>query len=314
VRVSFASSVKVRTARPRGISYTSRQRIAVYLLILPGMALFLIWTLYPMIYAFVMSFFDWNPNPAATSPFAGLSNYAEAFSDPIFFQAFRNVVAYTVVTVLGQMALGLAVALLLNRKMMGRGAFRALYYLPVVTSWVVVTIIFIYIFSTNGLVDYIFGNILHLIPPDQNWLGNTNLALPTLMILGIWKGVGWNMVVFLAGLQSIPPDLYEAARVDGANSWQVFRSITLPLLRPVLGFVSVVLMIGSFSTFIPVYILTSVGDGPLHSTETLLTYAYSNALSSFDFGYGAALTYIFAAFIFALALLQIRLTRYQIHY
>jgi multiple sugar transport system permease protein len=212
------------------------------------------------------------------------------------------------------MVIGLAVALLLNRKMRARSAFRALYYLPVVTSWVVVTIVFIFIFSTNGLVDYVFGSVLHLIPPDQNWLGNTNLALPTLMILGIWKGVGWNMVVFLAGLQSIPNDLYEAARVDGANPWQIFTHITFPLLRPVLGFVSVVLMIGSFSTFIPVYILTSVGDGPLHSTETLLTYAYTNALSSFDFGYGAALTYIFAIFIFALALIQIRLTRYQVHY
>lgn len=312
MRVSLASNATTKLVKPRRISYKLRQRVAIYLLILPGTVLFLTWTMYPVIYAFVMSFFDWNPNPAATSTFTGLANYTRAFSDPVFFQAFRNIVAYTLVTVVGQMVFGLAVALLLNRKLAARGVFRAMYYLPVVMSWVVVSIIFIYIFSTDGLVDYIFGSVLHLISPDQNWLGDTSLALPTLMILGIWKGIGWNMVVFLAGLQSIPSDLYEAARVDGANSWQVFRRITLPLLRPVLSFVSVVLMIGGFGTFIQIFIIT--GGGPLHSTETLLSYAYSNAFSSFDFGYGAALTYIFAAFILALAIVQLRLTRYQIHY
>ena len=115
------------------------------------------------------------------------------------------------------------------------------------------------------------------------------------MVLGIWKGVGWNMVIFLAGLQSIPPDLYEAASVDGAGAWARFRYITLPLLRPVVHFVSVMLVIGAFGAFIPMFILTQ--GGPEHSTETLLTYGYNNAFSSFDFGYGAAVTYLFAAFV-----------------
>ena len=294
-------------------SRTFRRLLPIYLFILPGMALFLLWTLYPMLDALVMSFFQWNPNPAATSPFNGIGNYTQALSDPIFWQAFGNVLYYTVVTVIGQMVLGLAVALLLNRKLFALGFFRALYYLPVVTSWVVVSVVFAFLFSApSGPVDWFLGDVLHLIPDTQLWLGSTTLALPTLMILGIWKGVGWNMVIFLAGLQSIPAELYEAARVDGANSWTLFRFITLPLLRPVITFVTVILTMGGFGTFIPMFILTQ--GGPLHTTETLLTYAYTNAFQTFDFGYAAAITYIFAIFVILLAIVQIRVMQRKVEY
>ncbi|HLI07199.1 MAG TPA: sugar ABC transporter permease [Ktedonobacteraceae bacterium] len=290
-----------------------RRYLPVYLFILPGMALFGLWTLYPLLDAFVMSFFNWNPNPVAQSPFVGLQNYLEAFSDPVFWQAFRNVVFYTAVTVAGQIILGLAVALLLNRKLFALGFFRVLYYLPVVTSWVVVSLVFAFLFSSSdGPVDWFLGDVLHLIPDTQSWLGSTTLALPTLMILGIWKGIGWNMVIFLAGLQSIPNELYEAARVDGANRWTLFHAITLPLLRPTITFAVVILTMGGFGSFIPMFVLTQ--GGPLHSTETLLTYAFSNAFSSFDFGYAAAITYIFAFVVFLLALIQIRLMRRKIEY
>lgn len=309
--------------RPRVVTRADRQHgrkrrafrryLPIYLFILPGMALFMLWTLYPLLDAFVMSFFDWNPNPTAQSTFLGLQNYAKAFSDPVFWQAFRNVLSYTVVTVVGQIILGLAAALLLNRKLFALGIFRVLYYLPVVTSWVVVSLIFAFLFSSsNGPVDWFLGDVLHLIPDTQNWLGSTTLALPTLMILGIWKGVGWNMVIFLAGLQGIPNELYEAARVDGANRWVLFRAITLPLLRPTITFTVVILTMGGFGAFISMFVLTQ--GGPLHSTETLLTYAFNNAFSSFDFGYAAAITYIFAAVVFLLALIQIRLMQRKIEY
>jgi multiple sugar transport system permease protein len=292
---------------------TLRRLLPIYLFILPGMALFIIWTLYPLIDAFVMSFFDWIPNPNVESTFLGVQNYAQALSDPIFWQAFRNVLEYTVVTVVGQVAFGLAIALLLNRKLLGLGIFRTLYYLPVVCSWVVVSLIFAFLFSSyNGPVDWLLGDVLHLIPDTQNWLGNTDLALPTLMVLGIWKGVGWNMVIFLAGLQSIPTELYEAARVDGAGPWTLFRRITLPLLRPVLTFAVVILTMGGFGAFIPMFVLTQ--GGPLHATETLLTYAFTNAFSTFDFGYAAAITYIFALIVFLLALVQINLMRRKVEY
>jgi multiple sugar transport system permease protein len=290
-----------------------RRLFPIYMLILPGMALFSLWTIYPLFYAFVMSFFDWNPNPAKSSPFLGWTNYTNAFHDPVFWQAFGNVVWYAAVTVPAQMVLGLTVALLLDRKLAARAVFRVLYYLPVISSWVVVSFIFEYLFSSQGgLVNWILGDNLHLISDTTTWLGSTSLALPTLMVLGTWKGVGWNMVIFLAGLQSIPTELYEVASVDGANAWGRFRHITLPLLRPVVAFVTVMLVIGAFGAFIPMFILTQ--GGPEHSTETLLTYGYTNAFSSFDFGYGAAITYIFTAFVFAFSIVQLKLLRTKIEY
>jgi multiple sugar transport system permease protein len=291
----------------------SRRLIPIYALILPGMALFIVWTIYPLLDALVMSFYDWNPNPAASSMFLGWANYSKAFGDPIFWQAFGNVIAYTVVTVPGQMALGLAVALLLDRKLAARGIFRVLFYLPVITSWVVVSFIFAYLFSSQGgLVNWLLGDNLHVISDTTTWLGSTSLALPTLMILGIWKGVGWNMVIFLAGLQSVPNELYESASIDGAGAWARFRHITFPLLRPVTAFVTVMLVIGAFGAFTPMFILTQ--GGPEHATETLMTYGYDNAFSSFDFGYGAAITYIFTAFVFALSVVQLRVLRTKIEY
>ena len=316
MEVSSLHEVRVatRVQKPRGPKRRAFRRLfPIYLFLLPGMALFVLWTLYPLLDAFLMSFFDWNPNPNAQSAFRGLQNYTQALSDPVFWQAFRNVIEYTAVTIVGQMIFGLSVALLLNRKLFALGIFRTLFYLPVVSSWVVVSLIFAFLFSSsNGPVDWFLGDVLHLIPDTQSWLGSTALALPTLMILGIWKGIGWNMVIFLAGLQSIPPELYEAARVDGANRWTLFRRITLPLLRPVITFVVVILTMGGFGAFIPMFILTQ--GGPLHATETLLTYAYTNAFSSFDFGYAAAITYIFAAVVFVFALIQIFLTRKQVQY
>lgn len=309
------ASLPARTAPNAGRRRlrTARRLLPVYALILPGMILFLLWTLYPLFDALVMSFFEWNPNPDGVSTFRGWDNYSRAFADPVFWQAFGNVLKYTAVTVPGQMILGLAVALLLDRKLPGRGVFRVLYYLPVITSWVVVSFIFEYLFSSQGgLVDWFLGDVLHLISDTQPWLGDLTLALPTLMILGIWKGIGWNMVIFLAGLQSIPTELYEAAQVDGAGAWARLWQITLPLLRPVFAFVSVMLVIGAFGAFIPMFILTQ--GGPEHSTETLLTYGYSNAFSSFDFGYGAAITYIFAAFVAVLSILQLILLRRKVEY
>ena len=176
-----------------------------------------------------------------------------------------------------------------------------------------VSFAFEFLFSSQGgLVDWFLGDVLHVISDTQPWLGDLTLALPTLMILGIWKGIGWNMVIFLAALQSVPPDLYEAAAVDGAGSWAKFRHVTLPCLRSTLVFVSVVLMIGAFGVFIPMFILTQ--GGPEHSTETLITYGYDNAFSSFDFGYGAAVTYLFAAFVAVFAILQLRLQRRSVEY
>lgn len=288
-----------------------RQILPVYLFILPGAALFLMWTLYPLGDALVMSFFHWNL--LAPSRFIGFDNYQRALADPVFWLALRNVVLFALIGVPGQMILGLGVALLLDQKLPFRAFFRTLYYLPVVTSWVVVSILFTFLYNGQaGVVNYVLHDILHLIPGYVFWLGDPNTALPAIAMVDIWKGIGWAAVIYLAGLQNIPKELYEAATVDGAGRIQRFRCITLPLLRPTVMFLAIMLTIGAFNSFIQVYIMT--GGGPLHSTETVLTYMYTNSFASLDLGYGAAISYLFTLLMFVISLTQMRLLRRRYEY
>lgn len=288
-----------------------RQTTTAYLFILPGMLLFVAWTLYPLLYSLVMSFAEWNL--IKPSRFVGLDNYTRALSDPVFWLALRNTLLYTVITVPGQMILGLALALLLDQPLRARAFFRTIYYIPVVTSWVVVSLIFTYLYNGQaGLINWVLRDGLHLIGKNINWLGEPLTANLAIASLGIWKGIGWTMVIFLAGLQSIPPELYEAAAIDGAGGWQRLRSITLPLIRQTTLFILVLLTIGGFQVFISVYVMT--GGKPLHRTDVLLTYMYSNAFEFLDLGYGSALAYLFALMVFVLSMAQIRLLRRPVEY
>jgi multiple sugar transport system permease protein len=288
---------------PSPLSKRLRRNLPAYLFILPGMLLFAVWVLYPLIYAFVMSFAEWNL--IKESEFIGLGNYTRALQDPIFWRALGNTLLYVAITVPGQMILGLGVALLLSGPLRGRDFFRTIFYLPVITSWVVVSLIFIYLYNSQaGLINYVLRDILHVTQENINWLGNPPTARLAIASLGIWKGVGWTMVMFLAGLQAVDVALYEAASIDGANSRQLLRYITLPLIRRTTLLILILLTIGAFQVFISVYIMT--GGGPLQRTEVLLTYAYNNAFKSLDLGYGAALSYLFAFMIFALNIVQLR--------
>jgi multiple sugar transport system permease protein len=298
-------------ARRIGLRERLRRSVPAYLFILPGMALFIVWTLYPLLYSLVMSFAEWNL--IRPSRFVGLENYSRALSDPVFWIALQNTIFYTLVTVPGQMVLGLGVALLLDGPLRARGFFRTVYYIPVVTSWVVVSLIFTYLFNGQaGLINWVLRDGLHLIDKNINWLAEPLSANMAIASLGIWKGIGWTMVIFLAGLQSVPPELYEAAAIDGAGGWQRLRYITLPLIRQTTLFILVMLTIGGFQVFISVYIMT--GGNPLHRTEVLLTYMYNNAFEFLDLGYGSALSYLFALMVFSLSLMQIRLLRRRVEY
>jgi multiple sugar transport system permease protein len=289
----------------------ARELIPIYLFILPGTLVFLTWTIYPLIDAFVMSFYHWNL--LEKSAFIGLDNYRRALNDPIFWQALRNVLMYTVIGVPGQMILGLAVALLLDQSIRFRAFFRTLFYLPVVTSWVVVSFLFTYLYNGQaGALNYVLHDILHIIPNYVFWLGDPNTALPAIAGLNIWKGIGWTAVIYLAGLQAIPVELHDAARVDGAGPWQRFTHVTLPLLSPTVTFLMVMLVIGAMNTFIQVFIMTD--GGPLNSTETVLTYMYHNAFGSLDLGYGAAISYLFTMLMFVVSLIQIRVLRRRYEY
>ncbi len=286
-----------------------RQRVrTAYAFMIPGMLVFLTFQIYPLVKAFQISLYEWQLMPGKESRFLGAENYLRAFHDPTFWVAMRNTVLYTLVTVPGQMVLAMLVALALHRIVWGKTAFRTLYYLPVITSWVVVSLLFKFLFNSQaGLINYILKDLLHLVPRYIPWLQNPGTALVVIMTLGIWKGIGWSMIIFLAALQDIPEELHEAAAIDGANRWQRFWRVTLPLMRPTAVFVLVMLVIGGFNVFIPVYLIT--GGGPMHRTETILTYMYNQAFDFLDFGYGAALSYLLAFIIFTLSFLQIRFLR-----
>lgn len=294
-----------------GFRWTGRQareaRVA-YLFMVPALVFFLTFQIYPLLKAFQISLHDWAIMPGAASEFLGAANYARALADPLFWTALRNTVLYTLVTVPAQMGLAMGLALALHHITWGRVFFRTLYYLPVITSWVVVSLLFKFLFhSQGGLVNYILRDGLHLVSKYIPWLQNPGTALLVVMLLGIWKGIGWSMVIFLAALQGIPQDLQEAAAIDGATRPQRFWHVTLPLLRPTLVFVLVMLVIGGFNVFLSVYLIT--GGGPMHRTETILTYMYSQAFDFLELGYGSALSFLLAGIIFTLSFLQIRFFR-----
>ncbi len=292
----------------------SHQLATAALFILPGLLLFVTFVIGPLIYSFQISFYDWNIVHPETSEWEGLQNYLGAIQDPVFRRAVVNTLVYTLVTVPGQMVLGLIVAILLNQQIKGRALFRVVYYLPVITSWVIVSLLFEYLFSGQaGLVNYILRDVLHLIDKNIRWLADPILAFVPIHLLGIWKGIGWTAIIFLAGLQVIPEHLYEAAEVDGADPLQRFVHITVPLLRPTIVFLLVVLTIGGLNAYISNLLITNGGD-PMDLTHFVLTLMYEATFTRLDFGMGSAISYLLTFFVFAISIFQIRLLRQTTEY
>jgi multiple sugar transport system permease protein len=279
------------------------------LFLLPGLALYGAFVVWPMAYSFRISLYDWNIVRPALSAWVGVDNYLRVLANPIFRRAVVNTLAYTAVTVPGQIGLGMLVAILLNQSLRGRAFFRLVYYLPVITSWVIVSLLFEYMFvGQSGLVNYVLRDVLNVIGTNIRWLADPVLAFVPIHLLGIWKGVGWTAVIFLAGLQAIPEHLYEAASIDGAGSLSRFRHITLPLLRPTLVFLLVVLTIGGLNAYISFLLITD-GGNPLDLTHSILTLMYEATFTRLDFGAGSSISVLLTAFVFAVSVLQIRLLR-----
>ena len=279
--------------------------------LLPGLVLFALFFLGPMLYSLRISFFQWKIVHPDQSVFVGFGNYQRALSDPIFRRAILNTLAYTVITVSVKLFLGLGVALLLNDAFRGRTFFRVAYYLPVITSWVIVSLLFEYMFNGQaGLINYFLKDILHFIPKNILWFADPILTLVPIILLDIWKGIGWAAIIFLAGLQTIPAELYEAARVDGASSFAQLRYITWPLLAPTTIFLVVVLVIGGLNAYVPFQLMTNGGD-PMDLTHSVLTLMYEATFGKIDFGYGAAISYLLTLFVFIVSIIELRLMRKQ---
>lgn len=285
---------------------TSRKgKFQIGLLLLPGLLIFAVFTVYPIVKLFGMSFFEWDFGSISGQKFIGLSNYKEVLSDSYFQVAFVNTIVYTLVTVPGQMILGFLTAFLINQVTRFQVGYRVLYYLPVITSWVIASLVFKYVFNTEGLLNYFLVNIAHVASQNIRWLDTRWSGLWIAMFLGIWKGIGWNMVVFLAALQTVPSDLYEAASIDGAGTLKKLFHITLPCIKGTILFALVMLTIGGFNVFTSVKMIT--GGEPGHKTDVVLTWMYYKAFSTGAFGYSAALSFIITIVLAVLALIQFRM-------
>lgn len=274
------------------------QARTAYLFIGFPLLLFAVFTFFPILFAFIISFYDWNlliPD----RPFIGLANYFELFQDRVFLIAIKNTIVYTLGVVPVQTLLALVLAFIMNQKLKGRAFFRLAFYVPAITSSVVTSIIFVWIYAKPGLLNYLLS-LLGLEGTD--WLTNPSTALFAIMVLNIWTTSGYFMISFLAGLQSIPASLYEAAKIDGANQWQQFWKITVPMVRPVTYFVVVLGLIGCFQVFDQIYVMSS--GGPVNATTTMSYFTYNNSFKYFRLGYGAASAIVLAIIIFGATWLQ----------
>jgi multiple sugar transport system permease protein len=287
-----------------------RKNWTAYLFLAPGLIHFLIFTLFAVSFALYISFHKWNIIQPA-KPFVGFDNYVRLFSDPRFLRAVTNTFLFMIGVPLNLIS-GLSVALLLNTKVRGQGLYRTLFYIPVVTPLVVSSIIWKWVYQGDyGLLNYYLLKF-HLIESKIVWLADPNLALPALIIMMIWGGTGGTMVIYLAGLQGIPEEMYDAAKVDGANAWQRLLYITIPLLRPTTFFLTITGVIGTFQIFTEVYIMTN--GGPLNRTTTIGFYLYDKAFRQLDMGYATAMAFALFAMIFVFTLLQWKYTRGDVEY
>lgn len=290
---------------------TQWAEVSPYILI--GMILVAIFVIYPQIKNIYMSFTNYNIMPGAKSPFIGFDNYKKALfgsESAMFWIAFRNVILYGLFTIPLGMLVGLIMAVLVNNVSKGSMFYRNMLYLPVLVDWIVVAIIFIYIFQDGdgGLANYILLK-LHILKKPVAWLQNTWTANLVIWIFGVWKSVGWTMLIYLAGLQGIPKDIYEAASIDGASAVKKFWKITVPLLKSTNYFILINLIIGSFNVFTSVYMLTS--GGPLGTTDVLQNYMYNQAFTYFHFGYAAAISVITGLAIILLTMFKNKFFKYE---
>ncbi len=294
--------------RSRHVDPTRRQQaVAAWVLAVPFMALFLVFTAGPVLASLGMSFTDIRSTDMR-SPFAvgfvGLSNYGDLLGDPLFRKVAVNTGLYVVLGVPLTMAMALGVAVGLNRITRLRGLFRVGYYLPVVTSIVAVAVVWKFLLrAEGGLVNTVLAQVGIEGPA---WLDSTALALPALVVMAAWRNLGTLMVIFLAGLQTIPEEMREAAEVDGATAWQRFQHITLPMLRPTLLFGAVITGIGYLQFFEEAFVMTK--GGPLDATRSVTFFTYDQ-FSFGNYGYAAAASYLLFLAVVVLTLVQFRLLR-----
>jgi multiple sugar transport system permease protein len=296
-------AVRAEGGRKRPASYVSmyNQAMWAWIFLAPGLIYFGVFLILPVLAAIYISFTRWD---VLTPPvFIGLRNYVELFGNDVILRSVVNTIYYAAVTIPLTIGLGLAIAMGLNRSFAGRTFLRTIYYLPVVISVAAASLLWVWIFHSQvGLLNHLLA-LADL--PKQGWLTSPKYAMLVIMGTGIWQSLGWSVVVFLAGLQSIPEMYYEAAKIDGASSWSLFRFVTWPLLAPTTLFVLVILIIGSLQVFGTVYIITN--GGPLNSTTVIVHQVYLNGFQFLRMGYASALGMILFVIIMLISMANLRL-------
>lgn len=276
------------------------ETFAAWFFLAPALILLGVFVIGPIGYLFYLSFTNGSFTKAGVT-WVGLKNYLRLILNPDFSQVLWNTAYFTIATVIPSIVIPLGLAVLLNRTISLRGLLRTSYFLPSIVSLVAAGLGFRWLFQNEGPVNVVLGSIG--IEPIS-WLSSTLWAMPVIILLSIWKQLGFNMVVFLAGLQTIPVSRYEAAELDGANSWEQFWYVTLPALQPTLIFSTITTVIFTLRSFEQVYVIT--GGGPLNSTNLLVYYIYQEAFGQFDFGYAAAAATVLLAITIVLVYFQLR--------
>lgn len=288
-----------------------RAERAAWLFVAPALIVLGVFFFAPVLSALVMSTTDFDLyalSDLSNLRFVGLENYLRLLREPLFWKALGNTLYFVALGVPLSIGLSLGAALLVNSKLAKwRSLFRTVFFAPVVTTLVAVAVVWRYIFHTRyGFLNYGLSG-LGIDPVD--WMGDPHWAMPAIVILAVWKNFGYNMIILLAALQNIPEDLYEAARIDGASTWQVFRHITLPSLAPVLMLVSILTMTGYFQLFAEPYVMTE--GGPLQSTLSVLYFMYEEGFKWWSLGRASAVAFLLFVLMFAVTALQLRLGRQE---
>ncbi|MBE3597851.1 MAG: sugar ABC transporter permease [Limnochordaceae bacterium] len=302
-RLGFAGS-RLRASLERAGRLLGSEAVQAWLFLLPALAILATFVAWPAAYSFYLSLHDWDLMSPARR-FAGWANYARLARDGQFWTAAAHTLEYALLTVPANMALGLGLALALHRTRRLRTVLRTSYFSPVVTSTVAASAVWMWIYHPEvGLLNDLLHRVFGTGPIP--WLADPRWAMPAVALMSVWRSAGYTMVLFLAGLQGVPRELQEAARIDGAGSWGVFRHVTWPMLSPVTLFVFIISIIDSLQVFTQVHVMTQ--GGPAGATEVVVYYLYYRAFELFQMGYASAVAYVLFAAIVALTVWQLRLS------